>query len=87
MPNNELSSTTFANEPIVNLLRKPVHQMSPDELRAYATELRNLRTQPQGLGRKLRKEAVEDEEVEERREVKRVEKAKSVDDLLKELGG
>lgn len=53
------SSTSFANDPLVVLIKRPVHLMSQDELRAYTTELRTLQKSPQALGRKLKGEAEE----------------------------
>lgn len=54
--------STFANDPLVNLLRlrkdKPI--LSEEERRAATLELRRLRTSPQALGRTLRQEAAED---------------------------
>lgn len=62
------SSSSFANDPLVNLLRlrkeKPV--MTDEERRQAVLQLRELRTSPQALGRALRQrtsqEAQEDEE-------------------------
>lgn len=60
------SSSGFANDPLVNLLRlrkdKPV--MSDEERRAAVMELRTLRTSPQALGKQLRKAAAESEDEE-----------------------
>lgn len=58
-------SSTFANEPLANLLKKPLHMMAPEEALAYAMELRNLRTSPQALGKRLRAERVKDEDGDE----------------------
>jgi len=57
MPINPDSSTRFANEPLISLVKKPLHAMSQDELRQYTLELRTLAKSPQALGKKLRQEA------------------------------
>jgi len=85
MPTNTDSSSGFANEPIVNLLKRPLNQLSQEELRAYTQELRTLRTSPQALGKRLRAEAADKEEREDRAEAKG--QAKSLDDLMKDLEG
>ena len=97
------SSTPFANEPLVALLKRPLHQMTQEELQKYTLELRTLQKSPQALGRKLRQEAKELEDEEDVEEgvvlggegttVKKTRMPKagptvgSVDDLMKELGG
>lgn len=78
-----LSSTTFATAPIVALLKKPLHLMSQDEMRAYAKEVRTLATSPQALGKMLREGAAE--RVVKAKSVE-VKGGKSLEDLMKELG-
>ena len=82
------SSSSFANDPILNLLGRPLHLMSQDEIRAYTLELRTLQKSPQALGRKLRQEA-------EEKEVKTASKKsagasagpkQSLEDMMKEMG-
>lgn len=78
------SSTGFANEPLVNLLRlrkeRPV--MTQDELRLHVGTLRGLRTSGAALGRMLKQEAaIEDAKLAP---VKR--ETVSTKDLYKELG-
>lgn len=65
MPINPDSSTQFANEPLIQLIGKPLHQMTQDELRQYSLELRTLAKSPQALGRKIRQESKEAEEEDE----------------------
>jgi hypothetical protein len=85
------SSTEFANAPIVNLLQKPLHLMSQDELRAYTLELRTLQKSPQALGRRLRQEA---EEKETKSASKKSNagsnvppvKKQSLEDMMKDMG-
>lgn len=83
------SSTTFANDPIVNLLGKPLHTMTQDELRAYTLELRTLQKSPQALGRKLRQEAEEKETkstaTKKSAQVSAAPK-QSLEDMMKEMG-
>lgn len=83
------SSTTFANDPIVGLLGKPLHLMGQDELRAYTLELRTLQKSPQALGRKLRQEAEEKETKstagKKSAAVSNAPK-QSLDDMMKEMG-
>lgn len=77
------SSTPYANLPLVNLLRKPLHLMSQDEIRVYSTELRTLRLSPQSLGKQLRVGSAEKEAKEDARVPRAPQK--SVEDLMKEL--
>ena len=83
MPTPEPSSTTFANDPIVNLLRKPLNQMTESELRAYSKEVRLLATSPQALGKKLRQD--EFEKAEKRQSATPAQPKKSFDDMMKEF--
>jgi len=83
------SSTTFANDPIVGLLGKPMNLMSQDELRAYTLELRTLQKSPQALGRKLRQEAEEKEtKTSTGKKSAQVSAApkQSLEDMMKEMG-
>lgn len=61
------SSTGYANDPLVNLLRlrkdRPV--MTDEERRKAVMELRELRTSPQALGRALRRVAADEKDEEE----------------------
>jgi hypothetical protein len=82
-PTPKNSSDTFANDPLVALLKRPFHQKSPDEQRSYANELRTKRCSAQSLGKMLRQEG-EESEVKDKKARART-KTESVDDLLKSL--
>lgn len=74
------SSTTFANDPLLALLSKPMVRMSQDELRTEVNSLRLLRVNGQKLGQALREGAA--------REAAKpsVRKESSLDDVMKGLG-
>ncbi len=91
------SSTQFANDPLLNLLKKPVHQMSPEERRKYAEELRHHATSPQAMGKLLRTASEEKKKAVGRKKGKTLEDngedsatttgkgSASLDDLMKDL--
>lgn len=74
------SSSTYANDPLLSLLRPALHQMSQDQVREEVNKLRNLRVNGQKLGAALREGAA--------REAAKppVQKQQSLDDLMKGLG-
>lgn len=80
------SSDTFANDPLLNLLRlsklKPV--MTDDERRKHVQELRTLRTSPNALGRMLRQQKSAEDAKPAVEKVKDTKTAAR--DLYKELG-
>lgn len=80
-------SSIFANEPLLGLLKRPTHLMSPEELRATVQELRQLRTSPQALGKKLRQEVAKKVRVADEKEETATPRKGSLDDLMKELEG
>lgn len=67
--------------PIVALLKRPLHTLSPEELRKYSAELRELATSPQALGRKLREAASE----AKRKESKGVKDDRTLEDFMASL--
>lgn len=77
------SSSTYANEPLIALLRTPLHKMTQDELRKYTMELRTLRLSPQSLGKQLRTTSAAAEAKEEARVPRAPQQ--SVEDMMKEL--
>ncbi len=85
--NQNNSSSGFANEPLLALLKTPFHTMTEDQKRAYALELRTLAKSPQSLGKKLRAEG----EARERKAdggAKKVTAGKaSFEDMMKDLEG
>lgn len=81
------SSSGYANEPILNILRKPLHKMSQDELRVHTNELRTLRLSPQSLGKIMRASSEAKETKEENRVARAQAPKKSLEDLMKEMEG
>ena len=92
------SSSGFANEPLLRLLKTPTHLMTPEERRKHVMELRQVRVQPQALGKMLREGAeakksggskrgkiVDDGRVDE--EAEQTSGKKSFEDMMKEFGG
>lgn len=84
-----INDPAYANAPIVNLLKKPLNEMTQDELRAYVAELRGLRQNPHSLGKALRGEAARKEKKakEEDEGGTTTSRAVSLEDLMKQLGG
>lgn len=74
------SSTTFANDPLLALLSKPLVKMSQDEIRAQVNSLRLLRVNGQKLGQALREGAAREAAKPAPR------KEQGLDDVLKGLG-
>lgn len=81
LPTTKDSSSTYANDPLLQLLSpKALHLMSQDEIREQVNLLRTQRLNAQGLGKLLRGEAA--------KEAARppVQKTQKLDDVLGELG-
>ena len=79
-PTSNDSSTTFANDPLLALLTKPLVKLSQDEIRTEVNSLRLLRVNGQKLGQALREGAARETAKPAPR------KEASLDDVMKGLG-
>ena len=75
------SSRSFKTEPISNLLKRPLKDMTQEELREFVTRTRQLRSTPQTLKSLLESE-LDETEIATVKKPKKASKPIDVSDLL-----